>query len=156
MSKFAPAVIAAAPNPNQHYGNLRQLTHSSANIADSAHYLLNISNKNYRQTQKKLAAFDQLLHSRFIFSNPASWLFTGYCGAYLTATLHGQWQVQAEWIHQLVRGWRNRLEPSLPLIYQRRNQVALINLIWEFHCDLRSSRENRGTRQEERLACGNY
>ena len=66
--QFAPAVIAAAPNPNQHYGNLRQLTHSSANIADSAHYLLNISNKNYRQTQKKLAAFDRLLHQIHFFS----------------------------------------------------------------------------------------
>jgi len=129
---FAPQVVAANPSPHQHYGNLRAITHTSANIADSSHYYLQIHTKGYQDLQIKLQGFDSLLHQDSFLLNIVNYLFTGYCGNYLSATLMGRWNVSRQWIMNLLRGWRKKLDPSLPASFNRSNHRELIRSFWTY------------------------
>ena len=103
-AEFSPTMIQTAPNPHQYYGNIRQITGSSANIADSSHYYLMQTYKNYIDLQQKLRTFDGMLHQDRFYLNITLWLLTGFSGSYLTASLRNNWQVTLDWIRQFSTG----------------------------------------------------
>jgi len=102
-------------DPSQHYGNLRKVTHSSANITDSAHAYLHWSYTQFLTQVTKFVDFLTFLQHAPDESVVFTWLASGFIPRWCAQRLAGQWQIHDwHWVRNLIRGWRNMLE-SRPL-----------------------------------------
>jgi hypothetical protein len=102
-------------DPTKHYGNLRKVTHSSANIADSAHAYLHWSYAQFLTQVSKFVDFLTFLQHTPDESVVFTWLASGFIPRWCAQRLAAQWQIHDwHWVRNLIRGWRNTLE-SRPL-----------------------------------------
>jgi hypothetical protein len=112
---FGKTLPAHSPNPKHHYGNYRQITNTSANIADSAHAYLAWSYSQFLTQIEKFRDFLSYVNNPSLKNVSHTWLATGYIPRWVATQLASRWHIKDwTWVTNIVRGWRNCIE-SHPL-----------------------------------------
>lgn len=92
------------------YAYVRDTTHTSANIADSAHAHIHFACEATNALVDKAERLGELLRQPELDCDALMWAYSGYCAPHLLARLKGLWRVSPQWIKQTLRGWRKGLE----------------------------------------------
>jgi len=127
---FGKTLPIHSPNPKQHYGNYRQITNTSANIADSAHAYLAWSYSQFLTQVEKLRDFLAFINSPTLKNVSYTWLATGFIPRWIAIRLAARWKIADwKWVTNIARGWRNTIEnhPLWPPSLGSRKQSHLIS-----------------------------
>ncbi len=108
---FGKTLPAHSPHPKQHYGNYRQITKTSANIADSAHAYLAWSYSQFLTQLEKFRDFLSYLDNPTFTSISHTWLASGFIPRWVAKRLASWWRIKDwTWVSNIARGWRNAIE----------------------------------------------
>ena len=103
---FGKKLPLHSPNPNKHYGNYRQITQTSANIADSAHAYLAWSYSQFLTQIEKFRDFLSYINNSALKNVSHTWLATGYIPRWVATRLASRWRIKNwTWVTNIARGW---------------------------------------------------
>ena len=108
---FGKTLPVNSPNPKQHYGNYRQVTKTSVNIADSAHAYLAWSYSQFLTQLEKFRDFLSYIDNPTLKSVSHTWLATGFIPRWMAKLFASRWQITDwTWVNNIARGWRKTIE----------------------------------------------
>ena len=109
--QFGKVIPEYSPSPDLHYGNYRNITKTSANIADSAHAYLSWSYCQFLTQIEKFRDFISYISNPNFKNVSHGWLVSGFIPRWVAKRLASRWRIKDwTWVKNTARGWRNTIE----------------------------------------------